>query len=201
VPFISLTKIHGWDNFFLIQLSALALSPSYREVGGRFFCLARTPFQAVESRSGRAELRKRNNRIDCPPAERIDTLERATHAANAIRARNTTGFHPGHSDDRTGRANFRRCPIHAVRLASKLCFVFGQRVLRRPFLLWVLSCCLLTLNVISGPQNPTSSAFIDFWTMGETAYLTSRDFGCWDRMRLDELDSTSVSPSWNSTMA
>jgi len=201
VPFISLTKIHGWDNFFLIQPSVLALSPSYREVEGRFFCLARTPFQAMESRSGSAELRKRNNRIDFPPAERIDTLERATHAANAIRAVNTTDFTRVAPTTGPVVLTFDGAAIHYVRLASKLFFVFGQRVLRRPFLLWVLSCCLLTLNVISGPQNPTSSAFIDFWTMGETAYLTSRDFGCWDRMRLDELDSTSVSPSWNSAMA
>ena len=197
---ISLTKLNGWDNLFLIQPSALALSPYYREVGGRFFCLARIPFQAMESRSGRAELQKKNNRIDFPLAKHIATQERATHAANAIRAVNTTDFTRVAPTTGPVVLTFDGAANHYVRLASNLFFVFGQRVLRRPFLLWVLSCCLLTLNVISGPQNPTSFAFIDFWTMVETAYATSRDFGCWDRIRLDELDSTSVSPSWNSTM-
>src|SRR5438094_7232890 len=90
---ISLTEINGWGNFFLTLLGALALSPSHGEVGGRFFCLVGTHCQAMESRGGRAERQKRNNRIDpTPPAEDVDPLERVTHAANAVRAVNTTDF-------------------------------------------------------------------------------------------------------------
>jgi len=65
---VSLAKVDGWGNLFFPLPGVLVLSPSHGERGGRFFFgLAGTHCQAMESRSGRAELQKRHNRIDSTP--------------------------------------------------------------------------------------------------------------------------------------
>jgi hypothetical protein len=48
---------------------------------------------------------------------------------------------------------------------------------------------ILTLDTISGSQNPVSRIALDFWNANEVRYSAAHEFVCWDAVRLDAIDS------------
>lgn len=47
---------------------------------------------------------------------------------------------------------------------------------------------VLTLDTISGGQNPVSRIAFDFWNANEVRYSAAHEFVCWDAVRLDAID-------------
>jgi hypothetical protein len=47
---------------------------------------------------------------------------------------------------------------------------------------------LLTLNIISGADNPTARVNVHFWNTQEVPFSASHEFVCWDQVSLDQID-------------
>jgi len=125
-----------------------------------------------------------------PPAEDVDPVERVTHAANAIaiQAVTATDFAPITPTTGLPVLTFDGAPGHYVQLASTLFSDFRAASAEVPDPVTGSELFLLTLDIISGAQNPATLVFIDFWNRFETEFSTTHEFVCWSRVRLDALD-------------
>jgi hypothetical protein len=124
-----------------------------------------------------------------PPAEDVDPVERVTHAANAIaiQAVNPVDFTPIAPTTGFPVLTFDGAANHYVQLATTL-FSDFRASSAEAVPVTGSELYLLTLDIISGAQNPAALVFIDFWNQFERESSTTHEFVCWTRVRLDQLD-------------
>jgi hypothetical protein len=161
---VSLTKMHGWNNFFFTLLDVPALSLADEEVEGCGFGSGGSP-----------------------------PLEPVTHAVNAspIRSMHTTALVDMLPTTARVVLTVDRGVSPSRQLAHKLFADFRSASAEESVSVTGSMLLLRTLNVvnvISGVQNPTAFVSIHCWNRVKTTYAPSQEFVCWDRLRLDELD-------------
>jgi hypothetical protein len=192
---VSLTKMHGWNNFFFTLLDVPALSLADEEVEGCGFGSGGSPSpdHSLPRWQGGASEEEQPNRLLPLPDEDPLPLEPVTHAVNAspIRSMHTTALVDVIPTAERVVLTVDRGASPSRQLAHKLFADFRLASAEEAVSVTGSMLLLRTLNVvnvISGVQSPTAFVSMHCWNRVKTTYAPSQEFVCWDRLRLDELD-------------